>query len=310
MHQERIASVSRENGRIRVVTKSGHEEDYELLAVATGVNSTAYRIFEELELEYRAPVSVKTSIREYRLGAERIEKHLGSSMHVFLLDIPGLEFAALIPKGEYVTLCMLGEEIDRELLTRFVSTPEVRSCFPSDWEPESFSCQCSPSMPVEGAVLGSTDRIVFIGDVGVSRLYKDGIGAAYRTAKAAARSALFHGISGEQLRRHYHPVCRRIERDNRIGKFIFLVTRVIQRSRLARAAVLRCVEAEQRNRGMAPRMSSVLWDMFTGSADYREIFVRTLHPVFLARLTRAVILSLPAGFGRRSDVEPAIGAER
>jgi CRP-like cAMP-binding protein len=31
-------------------------------------------------------------------------------------------------------------------------------------------------------------------------------------------------------------------------------------------------------------MSTVLWDMFTGSAPYREVFLRTLHPMFLFRL--------------------------
>ena len=31
-------------------------------------------------------------------------------------------------------------------------------------------------------------------------------------------------------------------------------------------------------------MSSVLWDVFTGSAPYREVLLRTLHPFFLARL--------------------------
>ncbi|MFZ1059838.1 MAG: hypothetical protein WAP47_11695 [Candidatus Rokuibacteriota bacterium] len=30
-------------------------------------------------------------------------------------------------------------------------------------------------------------------------------------------------------------------------------------------------------------MSIVLWDMFTGSAPYREIFFRTLDPRFLGR---------------------------
>jgi len=33
-------------------------------------------------------------------------------MHVFLLDIPRLEFAAIIPKGDYATVCLLGEDIE------------------------------------------------------------------------------------------------------------------------------------------------------------------------------------------------------
>jgi CRP-like cAMP-binding protein len=32
------------------------------------------------------------------------------------------------------------------------------------------------------------------------------------------------------------------------------------------------------------RMSSVLWDTFTGSAPYRSVFLRSLHPAFLGRM--------------------------
>ena len=43
-------------------------------------------------------------------------------------------------------------------------------------------------------------------------------------------------------------------------------------------------------------MSSVLWNMFTGSAPYREIFLGTLHPAFLAGLVWNLAVGLwPAG---------------
>ena len=48
-------------------------------------------------------------------------------------------------------------------------------------------------------------------------------------------------------------------------------------------------------------MSMVLWDMFTGSAPYREILLRTLHPVFLARFLWNVAKSVaPLSSGQRS----------
>ena len=37
-------------------------------------------------------------------------------MHVFLLDIPRLEVAAIIPKGDYMSLCLLGADIDSALV--------------------------------------------------------------------------------------------------------------------------------------------------------------------------------------------------
>lgn len=44
-------------------------------------------------------------------------RHFGSAMHIFLLDIPRLEFAAMIPKGDYLTVCLLGRHIDRDLIS-------------------------------------------------------------------------------------------------------------------------------------------------------------------------------------------------
>jgi flavin-dependent dehydrogenase len=213
-------------------------------------------------------------------------------MHVFLLDIPRLEFAAIIPKGDYASLVLLGEDIDNELLESFLNTPEVRDCFPPDLDLDNPSCWCSPRINTSGATQPSADRIVFIGDCGSTRLYKDGIGAAYRTAKAAATTAVFQGISAKDFEEYFWPACENIENDNRIGKVIFLVTRLIQASRFARRAVLRMTTKEQGKSGPQRRMSMVLWDMFTGSSPYRDIFVRTLQPAFWLRLIRELAFSI------------------
>lgn len=73
---------------------------------------------------------------------------------------------------------------------------------------------------------------------------------------------------------------------------MFLVTRIIQGQQIARRAVLRMTADEQKEADSTKRMSMVLWDMFTGSAPYKEIFVRTLSPVFLARLAGDLAISV------------------
>jgi hypothetical protein len=78
---------------------------------------------------------------------------------VFLLDIPRLEFAALIPKGDYVTMCLVGEKVDRELVQFLLSTPEVRQCFPPNMCLDQDFCHCSPHMSAQGAVQPFADRI-------------------------------------------------------------------------------------------------------------------------------------------------------
>jgi hypothetical protein len=270
--QERVAAVSWLDDRPRIELRGGTEKPYELVVVATGVNGHELEFPPGFVFDYDPPRTVKTFLREYYVGEETIEKYLGSAMHVFLLNLPGLEFAAMIPKGGYVSACLLGDDIDKDLIRTFLESEEVKGSMPPDWDPDHFSCWCSPRINVGGASPLFADRMVFIGDSGVTRLYKDGIGAAYRAAKAAAD---FH--------RHHLPTCRTMNRDNAVARLIFGMTREIQRRDFARRAVLRMVVSEQRKPGPRRRMSTVLWDTFTGSAPYREILLRTLHPAFLAR---------------------------
>jgi len=280
----RVERISWDNGRPQVKAHNEPPRTYDLLTVAVGVNSGTLKLFAGLGLNYHPPKTTKTYICEFRLGQSLVKRYLGSSMHVFLLDVPRLEFAALIPKGDYVTVCLLGEEIDKPLVNTFLTSRQVQHCMPPHWKiPDDF-CHCSPSISISGAYPPFADRVVFIGDCGVTRLYKDGIGAAYRTAKTAAKTALFEGISAEDFRLYYWPVCRWLWNDNRVGKLIFFATRCIQKLRFARKAVLHMVSREQHEQGIRRRMSLVLWDTFTGSAPYREVFWRTLNPVFLLRL--------------------------
>lgn len=280
--RQRVDAISFVDGRPRLKAANG-EAEYDLLVGAVGVNSSALKLFEDAATNYKAPAVSKTYICEFCFGRDLIRRELGHSMHVFLLDIPQVEFAALIPKGDYVTLCILGTDLDKELVAQFVKSREVRQCLPPNWEPPADFCHCSPKIAVSSAVQPFADRLVLVGDCGVTRLYKDGIGAAYRTAKAAARTVAFHGFSEANFRKHYWPVCRKIARDNDIGRFVFAVTRQIRKHRFARRGLWRMVSKEQRVSGLPPRLSTVLWDTFTGSAPYSSVLRRTLNPAFLGR---------------------------
>jgi hypothetical protein len=97
-------------------------------------------------------------------------------------------------------------------------------------------------------------------------------------------AAALHGISEEAFAQHYWPACRAIDRDNMIGRLIFAVCHLIQKLRFSRRAVRRMTFLEQRTPNSRRLMSSVLWDVFTGSAPYREVLVRTLHPAFIGGL--------------------------
>lgn len=281
--RKRVKEIKWVEGRPQVLAKGYEPASYDLLVGATGINTSTLKMFGGLGLGYRLPRTTKTYICEFHLGEKTIEQVLGSSMHVFLLDIPRLDFAALIPKGDFVTMCLLGNDIDSTLVRSFLESPEARSCFPQDWSTLEKSCHCSPAIAISGAERPFADRLVFIGDCGITRLYKDGIGAAYRTSKAAAKTAIFSGISAADFKRHFWPTYRSISFDNNVGKIVFGVTHLIQKMRPSRHGVLRMVSREQGSAGNPRRMSTVLWDTFTGSVPYRDVFMRTLSPAFLYR---------------------------
>ncbi len=278
-----VTDVRRKNEHMTVSCADDFRDDYDLVVIATGVNSRLTEMIETETREFTRPDRTKTFICEFHLGREVIQETFGPSMHVFLLDIPRLEFAALIPKGDYVTLCLLGDDIDEELMDRFFGSPEVRNCFPDSKIPPHV-CHCYPRINTREARPAWGDRLVMIGDSGATRLFKDGIGAAYRTSKAAAKTAVFHGVDAESFAKHYAPMCRRISNDNKVGKFVFSVASLIQKAKFARRGVFRMTVHEQREADSPKRMSSVLWDLFSGSASYTNVFLRTLNPAYIGSL--------------------------
>jgi flavin-dependent dehydrogenase len=303
----RVTDVGWDDGRPQVRTP-GLSRTYDLLVGAVGVNSSGWQIFESLGLPSTRCETTKAYITEIKLGHEAIDRDFGNAMHMFLIDMPRLDCAAVIPKGDYVTVCLLGRDIDKTLVSAFFDHPAVRRCFPDAASVSEGVCHCSPKINIREASQPFMNRVLLLGDCGATRLYKDGIGAAYRTAKAAARTAIFSGVSAEDFRRHYLPVYRSIARDNRFGKLIFSVVHWIKAIEPVLRGVMWMSASEQRRAGAARRMSLVLWDMFTGSAPYRDIFVRTLDPRFLSRLAASTLLGTGRSarrtrLGRRKEVE-------
>ena len=296
----RVGEVGRithsdQNERVRIKIPGGQFQIYDLVAVTTGVNTAILKLFREMEFGYQAPHTAKLLVREYYLGKEEISECLEDAFHAFLLDIPGLDYGAIVPKGDYVTVCLLSSQGDLhpKAMDTFLNHPSVRRLLPPDFSAEHFACGCGPRISIQGSPQPFGDRIVFIGDCGVSRLYKDGIGAAYRTAKAAARTAIFQGVSAKDFEQYYLPVCRKMEKDNRIGRWLFMVIRRINKIHFARRAVLRMVSSEQDGKASIERgMSMVVWDMLTGGAPYKEVLLRVLRPVFLIQFLWSMVVSL------------------
>ena len=264
-----------------VIVKTGDNEGrkYDLVVGAAGLNLHTLKLFKSIHPKYNPPKTTKTHICEFYLDSSLIDTYFGNSMHVFLLNLPNIKFGALVPKGNYVTLVLLGDEINKEIVGNFLSSPVVKNCFPKGKElQDMLMCQCYPSINIQGARSTYADRMILIGDSASSKLYKNGIGSAYVTAKAAAKTALFEGVSEKDFQAGYQNKINTLDRDNSLGKLIFSLTGVIQKSSILKNGLFNTVLAEQRKENNKRNLSSILWDTFTGSAPYKNIMWRGLHP--------------------------------
>lgn len=280
--RDRVSDATWDDGRPQVRV-GGEAVTYDLLVGATGVNAPTLQIFHNLGLPARPAATTRAYITELNLGYEAVTRFFGGAMHIFLIDLPRLEFAAIIPKGEFLTICLLGQNVDQALVDAFFRHPAVRQCLPNAVDPSEGVCRCYPKINIREAETPFADHVVLVGDCGVTRLYKDGLGAAYRTAKAAARTAALYGVSAADFRRYYWPVYRSIASDNRYGMLLFSIVRQVKVFRPFLKGVLSMVMREQAGPGTRRPMSTVLWDLFTGGAPYARIFYRTLDPRFVGR---------------------------
>ena len=290
--QKKVTSLKRIDEGVVVGSAKSEFREYDLVVGAVGLNTKALELFKGICPSYSLPDITRAYISEFMMKPADIEKSLGSSMHVFLLDLPHITFGALIPKYNYVTLVLLGKDIDKDVVQTFIHSEEVRSCFPEDYPVERVApCQCYPYINIRQGAHAYGDRVVLIGDSASSKLYKNGIGAAFITAKAAASTAVFEGIGERHFAKYFAPKCLDFDRDNRVGKLIFWATRIIQKSPVLKRGLLDQVGKEQLQEDSALRMSSALWDTFTGSAGYRNILRRFFHPGLLFGLFRSIIAS-------------------
>jgi flavin-dependent dehydrogenase len=284
-----------------VVTSGGRDVmEADLVVGAFGVNSTTWKIFENFGMGYKKPETTSAFITELELGRETVSENFGSSIHFFLIPRPeNIKFAALIPKGNYITLCILGKDIDQDTVEKLVNTPVARRLLPGGILDNKF-CKCFPKLTLTTAAVGFWDRMVIIGDAGSTRLFKDGIGASYIMGKAAATSAVLYGVSKGHFAEHYLPVYNRTKIDNMYGRFVYATTNAYKNIGPLTQSMVNVVrkEQEKRNRDF-PRLSSMLWDTFTGNATYKSIFIRGTNVWMHSKLVWEVLRALGGGHNER-----------
>ena len=156
-------------------------------------------------------------------------------------------------------------------LNEFINNPVVKGVLPKAI-PYRIDCRCLPKMNIRAPKIPFTDRVVICGDAGSTRLFKDGLGAAYIMGKAAAKTAVFHGVRKEHFQQEYYPVYKSIIIDNRYGRYLYAITDIYRKNKMLTKGMLEVVRKEQQDSNNRRILSTILWDMFTGNERYKNIF--------------------------------------
>ena len=271
----KIDKIGYENKRPVLFSQDQKIQEADLVVGAVGIKSHTTKIFEDIGFGYKKPETITAAIAEIGIEKSIVSEHFGNSVHMFLLPIKDMKFAAMIPKGTYITVCILGKNMNTQTVTEFINNPVVQNVLPRTIT-YKIDCHCLPKMNIKAPKIPFTDRVVICGDAGSTRLFKDGIGAAYIMGKAAAKTAVFQGVSREHFRKWYYPVYKSIIYDNYYGKYLFAITDIYKKNKMLCKGMLEVVREEQSTLHNRKILSSILWDMFTGSERYKNIFYRAV----------------------------------
>lgn len=262
----------------------------DLVVGAFGLNTRMLKVVEGLGFGYQAPRTRRAYQVELYLGRDVVQRLLGNKVHLWSGLPGGLRYAAMTPKGEYITLSLIGQgDVTLEGLREFMALPRVKKVMPRGWQSPVKFCHCAPRIGDTAAHNPHSDQMVIIGDACASRYYKNGIESAFITAKTAAECAFFHGISNRSFKRYYmKPIERTIIKDNAYGRFLFYTHDLIARNELAWRVMTHLADP-RRDIQAAYLLRAALWDIVSGSRPYRTIFFRLLNP----KLLTAAALVLP-----------------
>lgn len=265
----------------------------DLVVGAFGVNSTIVNKIKGLNFGYIPPKTIKTCQMEIPLSAAFVKKSFNDNIHVFALGIKPFRFASMVPKGNYVTVSLVGtRDLTKKDLLNFINHPIVRKRLPHDWKMPDKFCMCIPNITLSHAKKPFTDRFVIVGDASISRIFKNGIESAYITSQLAARAAFENGISSEDFDRHYYKPARKLlAMDNLLGTVILILSDFVTKQNWLVKARLSYVKS-RKGSWIANHLNELLWNMVTGDASYKRILIQALNPVFQIILIPITIKTL------------------
>jgi flavin-dependent dehydrogenase len=262
------------------------------VSIATGINAHCgleYRddglvaSVQRLNPAFVPGKSRKTLIFELDVGEDYLKRNMNREIYFIESGSKhlALEHTALIPKGRFLTVAIIGKCIDaatlphdtHQIVGDFLSLPQIDRILPGI-AAAPLACACAPRMTVTTARFPFGDRFAIIGDAVGSRLNKDGLYSAHATASRLAETVLQEGIDKQALARGYGETVKWLVADNRFGRTVFTLSRIAFTMPVVSRIVYQGFATEYKVRDERSRpVNAVLWKIASGTADYREVLL-------------------------------------
>jgi len=285
IRESRVTDLEFLSDRVNVYADNGHCQA-DVVFGAFGLDPGTAAILAQAT-PYRPPRFLVSLVTKFHPPAWAMNQ-FGSDIHAFLPRNPRIEFGAVTPKGDHLTINIAGEQIDSRHFDAFFDYLPLRHLV-------SFANREKPLNPAQDFIYYRGrfpisvarhfygDRYACLGDAaGLVRAFKGkGITSACQTAIWAAETAMKVGIARHAFDSHYRAACRPILSDLPYGRAVRQLVAI--GSRLGLVDYLIAL-AEQE-----PALYQALFDAVSAHRAYRAIAADVFYPPVLARLTLALV---------------------
>jgi flavin-dependent dehydrogenase len=244
---------------------------------------------------YRQPRALSTIVTKIH-PADEFLQGFAQRIHAFLPSIPQIEFGAVTPKGDHLTVNIAGAAISASWMDRFLEMPAVRRVLPprGEWLPPAAEGETNVlryfkgRFPISLARHTCGDRYIILGDAaGLVRPFKGkGVNSACISGIAAARTMMTRGIARGALQDAFatDPRLKAILDDMFYGSLVRRLAIVGTRY----GFLDHVIDLARRE----PLLRRALFDSVSALQPYREIVLRTLRPGLVLKLARVAGASL------------------
>ncbi len=258
---------------------------------AFGLDEGAGRVFEHAT-PYRVPDYLNTIITRLYPGEDFLNR-MGPVIQAFMLSFGGLEFGAITPKSDHISVNIAGRRVSSEVMLKFLRSAPVQRFLPPKQRAEKPLNYFTGRFPISQAAHLFGDRYVTIGDAaGLIRPFKGkGINSAILTGNFAARCILNAGVSRRAFKEVYMKDCEVFTQDLYYGKAMRLLANFSSRFGF--------MDRVLKMAGNDPVFMECMFNCVTAHKTYKEIIRETaslsLACKFVLEGFAHFILQRPAG---------------